>query len=68
MLTRSVACARILTYVLRTDGYRVADPHHLEQQKGGWSNLKCQGTCVECGGTAAKMRALKFAQLQWRGA
>ena len=68
MLTRSVACARVLTYVMRKNGFRVADPHHLEKQRGGWSTLSCQGTCVECGDTTVKMSALNFAELQWRSA
>ena len=68
MLTRSVACARVLTYAMRKAGFRVADPQHLEQHKGGWSTLSCQGTCEECGDTTAKVRALKFAEMQWNNA
>ena len=67
MLTRSVACARVLTHVLRkVCNFRVAEPHHLEQHWGGWSTLSCHGTCVDCGNTAVKRSALSFAEIMWK--
>ena len=69
MLTRSVACARVLTHVLRQFcNFPVAEPRHLEQHCGSWSTLPCHGTCVECGDTTVKRRALQFAEAQWKAA
>ena len=52
---RSVAHAKILSYVLRSEGFQVNANRHLSE--GSWGNLCHSSDCKQCGSRAAVKRS-----------